>query len=219
MLIRVALLAVTALAVSAPAQAQSPFPPVGQQASPFPPVGGQPASPFPPVNQGSPFPPAGGQASPFPPAGAGTQAQKPPCFDEFTPLRQEVENRFKPTQAALTKLGGLKPDSPNRRAAIAEVCRAVTRFNDAERKMIKFVEQNGSRCSIPAQVLQNMKAGHEKTTEIRAKACATANAPQRPARPPAPTLSDALTTPAPSASNTRTGRGTLDTLSGNALAR
>jgi hypothetical protein len=84
------------------AQAQSPFPPATQQQSPFPPVDQQQSPASPPAQQ------------------------KPPCFDQFLPLRQEVDKRFEVTKNALAK-----------RAPAPELCRLLTRFTEAEISMIK----------------------------------------------------------------------------------
>jgi len=198
MLLRYALMAAAALAVAgvAEARAQSPFPPVGQQSSPFPPVG----------QQASPFPPVGQQSSPFPQAGQ--PQQKPPCFDEFVPLRQEVDKRFEVTKAAI-----------ERRAAAGELCSLLTKFGQAEAKVIKYVRENGAACNFPPSLLQNVEASNVKTEGYRKQACIAAAAPARQPRPAAPTLSDALSPPVATKDNTKTGRGTLDSLSGNPLAR
>jgi hypothetical protein len=186
MLLRYALMAAAALAVAgiAEARAQSPFPPVGQ------------GSPFPPVGQQSPSP------------SVGQPQQKPPCFDEFIPLRQEVEKRFEAAKAGI-----------DRRGSAAELCNLLTKFTQAEVKMIKYVRENGPACNFPPSLLETVQASNVKTEGYRKQACTAAAAPARPARPAAPTLSDALSPPVVSKDNTRTGRGTLDSLSGNPLAR
>ncbi|MEA2984645.1 MAG: hypothetical protein QOD94_899 [Alphaproteobacteria bacterium] len=188
MLLRYALMAAAALAVAgiAEAQAQSPFPPVGQQASPFPPVGQQ--------------------ASPFPPPGQ--PQQKPPCFDQFLPLRQEVEKRFEAAKAGI-----------ERRGSAAELCNLLTKFTQAEVQMIKYVRENGTACNFPPNLLESVQASNVKSEGYRKQACTAAAAPAKPARPTAPTLSDALSPPVAGKDNTQTGRGTLDSLGGNPLAR
>ena len=200
MQLRHTFLAAAALAVAgiAGAQAQSPFPPVGgQQASPFPPAG----------QQSSPFPPVGGQASPFPPVGQ-QEPQRSACVDDFMPLRQEVDKRFEAAKKGIDK-----------RAGASEMCSLLTKFAQSESTLIKFVEKNGASCPFPPNLLETIKASHGTTEGYRKQACTAAAAPPRPARPAEPTLSDALAPPPPSAANTRTGRGTLDSLSGNPLAR
>lgn len=191
--------------VGQPAQRPSSFPPIGQQPSSFPPVGGQQSSPFPPVaQQSSPFPAVG--QSPFPQMGQ--PQQPPPCVTDFIPLRQEVDKRFEAAKAGVAKKSGA-----------AEMCRLLTQFNDAEGKMIKYIEQRGLGCGFPPDALANFKTGFVKSTGYKKQACDAAANPQRAPRPSEPTLSDAFAPPAVSGSNTRTGRGTLDSLSGNPLAR
>src|SRR4051812_18238949 len=92
-------LAVTSVAV---AQAQSPFPAVGQE-SPFPPAGQQSLPQF-----GQPVRPQ-------------QQQQRPPCIDQFMPLREAVDARFKATKAAM-----------DRRATAPELCSLLTKFTQAE---------------------------------------------------------------------------------------
>lgn len=138
---------------------------------------------------------------------AAPPAQMPPCLQQFVPLRQDVEKRMATTQAAI-----------NRKAPATELCRLFTQFTEAETKMIKYVEDAGLWCGFPPDALPGMKANHAKALDYRKQACnaAAAGAQQRPA---APSLSDALGAPIPDASTTRTGRGTLDSLTGNPIAR
>ena len=99
------------------------------------------------------------------------------------------------------------------------MCRLLTQFNDAEGKMIKYIEQKGLACGFPPEALANIKQGFAKSTGYKKQACDAAANPQRAPRAAEPTLSDAFAPPPVSGSNTRTGRGTLDSLSGNPLAR
>jgi hypothetical protein len=195
---RYTLIGAVTLAVTSVAggQAQSPFPPVGkEQQSPFPPVG-QRASPFPPVGQQSPFPQVG------------QPQQSAPCVDQFVPLREEVDKRFEAAKAGITKHG-----------TAPEICNLLTKFSQAEVALMKFVEKNSGNCPFPADMLGNVKASNAKTEGYRKQACTAAAGPARAARPAEPTLSDALSPPVAGKDNTKTGRGTLDSLSGNPLAR
>jgi hypothetical protein len=134
------------------------------------------------------------------------QQQEPPCFKDFVKLRTDTETKAKALKAA-----------GDRHAPPAEACKLFNVFLAAEAKMIKYVEENGTWCGIPPQVLQQMKGGHSKAGAVRTKVCEAA------ARGPvlrAPTLSDALgTNLTPNANNVKTGRGTYDTLTGSPLAR
>lgn len=201
MAFRYTLIGAVTLAVTsvAGAQAQSPFPPVGQEKqSPFPPVG-QRASPFPPVGQE--------QQSPFPRVGQPQQSS--PCVDQFVPLREELDKRFEAAKAGIAKHG-----------TAPEICSLLTKFSQAEVALLKFVEKNSGNCPFPSDMLGNVKASNAKTETYRKQACTAAAAgPARAARPTEPTLSDALSPPVASKDNTKTGRGTLDSLGGNPLAR
>jgi hypothetical protein len=92
----------------------------------------------------------------------------------------------------------------------------VQRFYAAEGAILKFLEDNKTWCGIPPEAITQAKAGHENTLKIRTAACTEAPA----AKPRQPSLSDAIGTPSvDNASNTKTGRGTLDSLNGNPLAK
>lgn len=134
------------------------------------------------------------------------QQQQPPCLNDFVKLRTDTETKAKALKAA-----------GDHHAPPQEACKLFNVFLAAETKMIKYVEENGTWCGIPPQVLQQMKSGHSKASAVRTRVCEAA------ARGPvlrAPTLSDALgTTLTPNANNVKTGRGTYDTLTGSPLAR
>jgi hypothetical protein len=92
----------------------------------------------------------------------------------------------------------------------------VQRFTTAEAAVVKFLEVNKTWCGVPEQLVQQAKANHEKTLKFRTAVCTEAPA----AKPRPPSLSDAIGTPSvDSADNTKTGRGTFDTLTGNPLAK
>jgi hypothetical protein len=125
---------------------------------------------------------------------------------EFLPLRTEAEKR-----AALIKAAG------ERRAPPQELCQLFGRYSEAEEKVVKFIESHASSCGIPAQVLNATKANHTKTGTMRQRICSAA---PPPGERRGPGLGEALGMRAvPTPETTSTGKGTLDTLSGNALAR
>lgn len=131
--------------------------------------------------------------------------QAPPCMVEFTKLRDDVQKKA----AAIQKAG-------QKKVAPKEACQLFRVFTSAEAKMLKYVTENATFCGIPAQVIEQIKTGHARSTEMRTRICKVAEAPPRP---PGPSLSDALTGPVPDSSNIKTGRGgTFDTLTGSPLA-
>jgi hypothetical protein len=129
----------------------------------------------------------------------------PPCMAEFTKLREDVQK-----QGLAAKAAG------QRKATREEMCKHVTAYSAAELKWVKFTEANVSTCGIPPQIAQQLKQTHAATEQTREKLCAAGTA----AAPAAPSLSDALgTTRLPTPETTKTGSGTLDTLTGNAIQR
>jgi hypothetical protein len=128
----------------------------------------------------------------------------PQCND-FVKLRTDAQQKASLVQAA-----------GQRKADRKEICTLVERFYAAEGLAVKFLSENMTWCAIPKPVVDDAKANHEKTLKFRTMVCSEGPA----AKPRTPTLSDAITTPSvDSATNTKTGRGTFDTLTGNPLAK
>jgi hypothetical protein len=201
------ILTLAVLLAATPAAAQSiqtvqPAPSQGFGATPGGQLGGFTSPPGP--GGGFTSPSGGGFSSP-----AAAPPGEPPCFKEFSALRGETEKRGKAIQAA-----GKHKVPPQ------EACRLFNSLVSAEVKFIKFIDKNLQTCGIPPQVPKQIKEGHEKVVQIRDRVCQMAAA--GPARPAAPSLSDALgTSRLPDSSNIKTGKGggTFDTLTGSPLAR
>jgi hypothetical protein len=181
--------------------AQFPLPP-GASNSAFPPPPGQSRSQ---PRQDSAFPPPpgqsrprAGQASAFPPPGGQS------ICATFPGIRSEVEKSVQAIQAA-----------GKRKATREQVCPLFKSFAIREARMVKFLVTNQRTCGVPPQAIKAAKANHAKTLQIRNQVCSAAPAPA------GPTLSDALGGPiiADDTSAKQPGRGTFDTLTGNALAR
>jgi len=198
----IAALAAPALAAAqgqAPAASPFPPPPPPGQTGVFeaPPSGAQ-GSPFPPASQQSVFPQGG--ASPF---GAPAQPQMPPQCQSFVEIRDDA-------RAKADKVGQISKKHGDRK----DMCAAVTRFAEAEAKVVKFLEENKTACGIPNEAVKGAHQGHANTMKFRETVCAEGP------KPKIPTLSDAINTvPVDTPKNTRTGPGTFDTLTGNPLQR
>jgi hypothetical protein len=201
------------------ALAQSPFPPAPQQSSPFPPPPQQsqlPAdstSPFPAPPRQSTFPaapqqsvfPSGPQGGPPMQGGPSMMGGPPPSgvCASFPKLRDEAKAKAEAVSAIGKKHGDRK-----------DMCAAVQSFTAAEDKVVKFLEDNKKGCGVPDQAVAQAKAMHANTVKFRDTVCAEGP------KPKVPTLSDAIgAPPAETGTNTKTGRGTLDTLTGNPLAK
>lgn len=130
----------------------------------------------------------------------------PPCLQKFLPMREEAEKRAGALQAGITK----KKPPP-------ELCLLFRSFSEAEEKVVNYAIANQAGCSIPPDAITQMKKNHAKTVDVRDKVC---NVAQQQPKPAGPNLGEALGFGGlPSAETTRGGTGTLDSLSGNPLAR
>src|SRR5581483_11858397 len=95
-----------------------------------------------------------------------------PCYNDFMPLRQDAEKKAAAVRAANEK-----------KASAQEACKLIGAFADAEAKIVKFAEKNGSWCGIPDQAVKGMKVNHERTLQLRKQVCMAAANPPRPAGP------------------------------------
>jgi hypothetical protein len=129
---------------------------------------------------------------------------------EFVPLREEAEKRGKLIKAA-----------SDRHAPPEEACKLIANYGQAELKMIKYVESNGSKCGIPPQISDQLKNGHKNTEALQKKVCNVAQQAQQQRGPAGPSLSEVLgsSASAPEVTAAKKGGSTFDTLNGNVLAR
>jgi hypothetical protein len=168
--------------------------PLGPAAAQF---GGMPGMP------GSPGMSPGMPGSPF-----GAPQQPPAACQELLTYRDEAGKHGQALQAA-----GKKKVGPE------QLCKLFKVFLAAEGKMLKALEERKSICGVPAEAIQQVKAGHSHASKIGKQVCdAAADGP----RPAGPTLSEVLgTTPVvPDASSAgKRGAGTFDTLEGSPLMR
>jgi hypothetical protein len=148
------------------------------------------------IGPGMPMP---GQAPP--------QQQLPPCFADFKPLRDEAEKR------GLALKNGIQ-----KKVSREEACTLIKSYAAAESKVVKFIQANASWCGIPADAANAMKANHARTQQSEKQVCSGGGG--GPAKPTGPGLSDALgTTRGGALDPLAPNSGTLDTLTGNVLAK
>jgi hypothetical protein len=141
-----------------------------------------------------------------PAMGPGAAPGMPPCMSQFLPMRAEAEKRAGALQAGI-----------NKKKAPPEICQLFRSFSEAEAKVVKYAVANQTGCGIPPDAVAQMKKNHAKTNEVRDRVCSVAD---KPAQPAGPNLGEALGFGSlPNAETTRAGTGTLDSLSGNPLAR
>jgi hypothetical protein len=129
----------------------------------------------------------------------------PPCMNDFVPLRDDAQKKAAAIKAA-----------SDRHANPVEACQLFKVFSAAEAKIVKYVEDNGTWCGMPPELLGSMKTNHAKTVELQGKICKAAA--MGGGRPAGPSLSDALgSSSLPDTQNIKRGRGTFDTLTGTPL--
>jgi hypothetical protein len=151
------------------------------------------------IGPGMPMP---GQAPP-------QQQQLPPCFAEFKPLRDEAEKRGLALKAGIQK-----------KVSREEACTLIKSYSAAEAKVVKFIQANATSCGIPAEAATAMKANHTRTQQSEKQVCSGGGAAGGAAKPTGPGLSDALgTTRGGALDPLAPNSGTLDTLTGNVLAK
>jgi hypothetical protein len=135
---------------------------------------------------------------------ASAQSTPPQC-NAFNQLKMDAQEKAMAVRTAIQKKRDRK-----------EICTLVKTFYAAEGVVLKFLEENKTWCSIPDQAVTIAKTNHENTLKFRTAACTEAPV----AKPRPPSLSDAINQPSvDTAGNTKTGRGTLDSLNGNPLAK
>ena len=161
--------------------------------------GGMPGMPG---SQGMPGAPG------MPGAGFGAPQAPPPACQHLLSYRDETQKHGQALQEA-----GKKKAPPD------EVCKLFKAFLGAEGKLLKGLEENSAQCGVPPEVIKQVKAGHSKASQVGKQVCDVA---AQGARPAGPSLSEALgTTPTvpDSATASKRGPGTFDTLNGSPLAR
>ena len=130
----------------------------------------------------------------------------PPACQQLAALRDEA-----------TKNGAAIAAANKRHVDVVEACKLFKAFLTSESKFIRGMTENMSTCGVPPEAIKTYQEGHGKASLIGKQVCDAAEHP----RPAGPSLSDALNSAPvlPDADNTKTGRGTYDTLQGNALTR
>ena len=91
---------------------------------------------------------------------AGPQQQMPLCAEDFMPLRAEVEKRAIALKTAMEK-----------KVTREEVCTLFKQFSAVEAKMVQYIEENASRCAIPAETAMQVMANHGRTLRTEDQIC------------------------------------------------
>ncbi len=134
-------------------------------------------------------------ASAIAPLGAGSasaqmgQPAMPQQCTKFPALSQATQVKANAVSAAMKAKADRK-----------DICRLMTAFVASEDLVVKFLIENKTWCGVPDEAVVAAKTNHEKSVKFRNSACAEAPAPK------APTLSDAIKTPAVNSADQYQGR-------------
>jgi hypothetical protein len=87
------------------------------------------------------------------------------CRQQYSALRQDVDAKAQPIRDARDVSHGRVPAST--------LCKLVTIYEEAELRMISFIEANSSKCRIPDEIGKNVRDTHLTTEKIKGEACKT----------------------------------------------
>ena len=143
--------------------------------------------------------------------GFGAAPQEPPAAcKQLIALRDETAKNAQAIGAA-----GQRKQKPTPE----EACKLFKAYLSSEAKMLKGLEQHKATCGVPPEVITQVKTQHSQASETGKKVCeAAARGPMQAG----PTFSDALgSTPLvpETTDKNKSGGGTFETLTGNALQR
>src|SRR5262245_27303399 len=88
------------------------------------------------------------------------QQRPPPAGQELINFRDEVGKHGEAIQAASKKKAG--PE---------QLCKLFKSFVAAEAKMVKALQARQATCGVPADVIKQVKGGHEKSTQMQKQIC------------------------------------------------
>ena len=84
------------------------------------------------------------------------------CRQQSIALKQDWEAKAQPIREASQS-----------KASPEAACKLITSFEEAEIKLINFMQANSARCQIPGDVIEKMKATHLTTEGLKQKTCKT----------------------------------------------
>ena len=82
------------------------------------------------------------------------------CEQQYNALKLEVETKAEPIREA-----------GHRTVPQDVLCRALTSYEEAELKMIGFIEAELKRCGFPLEIREKMKSTYFTTAKLKEKAC------------------------------------------------
>jgi hypothetical protein len=85
------------------------------------------------------------------------------CRQQYSALRRDVEAKAQPIRDVR--------DVSHSRVPASTLCKLVTIYEEAEFRMISFIEANSRECRIPDEIGKNVRSTHLTTKKIKGQAC------------------------------------------------
>jgi hypothetical protein len=93
------------------------------------------------------------------------------CQQQYSALKRDIEAKAQPIRDVR--------DVSHSRVSASTLCKLVTTYEEAELRMITFIEANSSKCHIPDEIGQNVRNTRLMTKKIKGEACKTPEFPLR----------------------------------------
>jgi hypothetical protein len=85
------------------------------------------------------------------------------CRQQYSALSQDVEKKAQPIRNVR--------DMAHSRVPASTLCKLVTFYEEAELRLISFIEANSGKCRIPDEIGRNVRSTHRTTEKIKGQAC------------------------------------------------
>jgi hypothetical protein len=82
------------------------------------------------------------------------------CRQQYSALRLDVDAKAEPIR-----------DASRGRVSAYAVCQLLTAYEEAELRLISFVETNSNRCSISNEISEKIRTTNVTTERMKAEAC------------------------------------------------
>jgi hypothetical protein len=85
------------------------------------------------------------------------------CRQQYDALWRDVEAKGEP-------IGDASQAGPGRLSAYT-ACKLVTIYEEAERRMLDFIEANSNKCGVPHEFVEKNRIHHAMTEKLKGQVC------------------------------------------------